>query len=68
MMLPRIVLVLHLLFAAVLVACREQTGRPVEDVDIDTLPTLRWQFDTGGIVESSPAIVDGVLYALNGAR
>ncbi|UCG25005.1 MAG: PQQ-like beta-propeller repeat protein [Chloroflexota bacterium] len=28
-----------------------------------TEPKLRWRFDTGGVVESSAAIVDGVLYA-----
>jgi outer membrane protein assembly factor BamB len=26
-------------------------------------PKLLWQFDTGDVVESSPAIVDGVLFA-----
>ena len=31
--------------------------------DIAATPKLQWQFDTGGIVESSPAVVDGVVYA-----
>jgi hypothetical protein len=31
--------------------------------DLTTRPTQVWRFDTGGIVESSPAVVGGILYA-----
>ncbi|MCZ6509835.1 MAG: PQQ-binding-like beta-propeller repeat protein [Alphaproteobacteria bacterium] len=30
--------------------------------DIGKEPKFLWRFDTGGVVESSPAIADGVLY------
>ncbi len=32
------------------------------DKGVITAPVLRWRYDTGGTVESSPAVVDGVLY------
>ena len=31
--------------------------------DIAAAPKLLWAFDTGAVVESSPAVVDGVVYA-----
>jgi outer membrane protein assembly factor BamB len=31
-------------------------------VELNGPPAFLWRFDTGGVVESSPAIVDGVLY------
>ncbi|MCH9037317.1 MAG: PQQ-like beta-propeller repeat protein, partial [Chloroflexi bacterium] len=39
----------------------QHTGA-VGDSGLGQDPTLRWKLDTGGVVESSPAVVDGVLY------
>ena len=40
----------------------ERTGS-ADSTGSDTVPDLLWTFDTGGVVESSPAVVDGVVYA-----